>query len=231
MVTIGVEERVAVQLEQQFAESVLQLQLDCLNDRNPRDPAALFLYALRRDLPPPAVYLERMERERQQDAQDANSEEERQKAIVRAQRAHAAQEEARLQMETTCTFYESLSDRAKAIVRQRMDIELNQFGAQGRLLYPHPDWIQVLGNLLSDEEWAASLGEWEDDWDEDAADPVSTQTPLFASLDLYVDTLRTLLGNGEADPSNLDRVREKSFPLLDAEEWEKVKEQASENED
>ena len=226
MTEIGIETGTA---ERVLAESSIQdimLQLACLAERNPRDPAALFLYALRRDLPPPAGYLERMELERQQEAQHAGSEGERQKAVARAQRAQAAQEEMRHQMNATSTFYESLSHRARAIVRQKMDVELNQFGAQGRLLYPHPDWLQVLGSLLSDESWAASLGEWEDDWEEEADDLVATQQPLFSHLNLYVDTLCGLLSSGEADSNNLERVREKSFPLLDEDEWEAVKNRA-----
>lgn len=237
MIAIGIEERRAAQLEQEFADSQLQLQLDCLGDRNPRDPAALFLYALQRDLSPPATYLERMQRERQYEAQRAESESERQAAAARAKRAQSAQEAARRQIGTTTAFYESLSDRAKAIVRHRVDIELNQFGAQGRLLYPHPDWIQVLGSLLTDGEWAASLSEWKDDWNESSEnedseeeqaglDQTSPSGSLLSRLNLYVETLRALLHSGQADAQDLDRVREKSFPLLDTEEWEVLKERA-----
>ncbi len=229
MVAIGVEENMAETLEQQFENSILQLQLDCLNERHPRDPAALFLYAVRRDLPPPGAYLERIEHERHHEAERAASEGERRVAVARAQHAGFAREEARRQLETTCAFYESLSDRAKAIVRQRVDVELDQFGAQGRLLYPHPDWVQVLGNLLCDESWATSLGQWEDDWDDNENEPASEQNSLFPRLELYADTLRSLLHNGQADAAHLEKLREKSFPLLSEDEWEDVKNQALNN--
>ena len=226
MAEIGIENAVAEKILSEYALPEIALQLAYLADRKPRDPAALFLYALRHELPAPPSYLEQMAQRQQQEVALAATEEERQRALTATQRLREARELQERQMEATTTFYEGLSDRAKAIVRQRMDIELNQFGAQGRLLYPHPDWLQVLGSLLSDESWAASLGEWEDDWEEEADDLVATQPPLFSHLDLYVDTLCGLLSSGEADLNNLERVREKSFPLLDGDEWAAVKNRA-----
>lgn len=226
MSEIGIEAEVAEKILTQYALEEIAHQLACLADRKPRDPAALFLYALRRELPAPATYLERITQRQQQEMALATTQEARQDALATAQRIKETREIQRRQMGTTTAFYENLSDRAKAIVRQRVDVELNQFGAQGRLLYPHPDWIQVLGSLLSDEDWAASLGKWEDDWDEDATESAVGQNSLFARLDLYVETLRSLLQSGQVNSQNLEQVREKSFPLLDNDEWEAVKERA-----
>ena len=226
MSEIGIEVEVAEKTLTQYAVEEIVQQLACLTDRKPRDPAALFLYALRRELPAPATYLERITQRQQQEMALATTQEARQHAFVTAQRIKETREIQRRQMGTTTAFYEGLSDRAKAIVRQRVDVELDQFGAQGRLLYPHPDWIQVLGSLLSDENWAASLSEWEDDWDEEATEAAMSQNSLFARLDLYIENLRSLLHSGEVDSQNLEQVREKSFPLLDSEEWETVKERA-----
>ena len=229
MTEVGIEVEAAKKILAQYALEEIAHQLACLADRKPRDPAALFLYALRRALPAPATYLERIAQRQQQEIGQATTQEARQRASITAQRIRETREMQRRQMGTTTAFYEGLSDRAKAIVRQRVDVELNQFGAQGRLLYPHPDWIQVLGSLLSDEDWADSLGEWKDDWDEESTEAVVGQTSLFARLDLYVETLRSLLHSGQINLQNLDQVREKSFPLLDSEEWEAVKERALDN--
>ena len=230
MMAVGVEESIAVQIEQQFAAEQINLQLDCLAARNPRDPAALFLYALRRNVAPPAAYLERVEQQRQAEEQRASSDEERQAAARRTQRAHAAREAARRQIGTVSAFYEALSDRAKAVVRQRVDVELGQFGSRGRLLYPHPDWIQILGGLLREENWVATLQELQDDWQEELpfdeqGDENETEPFQSRRLELYVETLRGLVKSGQATLQELDLLHEKSFPLLDAREWGNVKQQ------
>ena len=237
---IGLDEAAARQVLAAHAEAQIALQLDCLDERQPRDRAAYFLYCLRHDIAPPASYLERLEQRRAQQAENADNSAERESAREQAAQARSARDQREQSLAQARTFYDDLSDRARAVVRARIDVELNQFGERGRLLYPHPRWLEVLHETLRDETFAQSLRDTADpDWEnlddentnEEAEIPAvsAPQTSLFANLELYVQTLRELLQAREIDPSDehsLRRARDRYFPLLDEDEWDLVRKQA-----
>ena len=241
---IGLDEAAARQVLAVHTEAQIALQLDCLDERQPRDRAAYFLYCLRHDIAPPASYLERLEQRRAQQAEDADNSAERETAREQAAQARSARDRREQSLAQARSFYDTLSDRARAVVRARIDVELNQFGERGRLLYPHPRWLEVLHETLRDENFAQSLRELADpDWDnleEDSTNQEAevvatshenqgTQSSLFANLELYVQTLRELLQAREVEPSDphsLRRARDRYFPLLDEDEWDLVRKQA-----
>lgn len=238
---IGLDEVAAQQVLATHDEGQIALQLDCLNERQPRDRAAYFLYCLRHDIAPPASYLERLEQRRAQQAESAENSLEREEARAQATQARWARDQREQSLAQARTFYDELSDRARAVVRARIDVELNQFGERGRLLYPHPRWLEVLHETLRDESFAQSLRDTADpDWEsldaDDNADvevefaaTSAPQTSLFANLELYVQTMRELLQSREiepSDPHSLRRARERYFPLLDEEEWNLIQKQA-----
>jgi hypothetical protein len=225
MQEIGIEDiNVADGVLREFTPEQIALQLDCLKDRRPQDPPALFLYALRRGLKPPAPFWERVKKQKQRESKDAGNEDTRAAAQAQAAAARQAQTARQREITEARVFYDELPDSAKAIVRHRIDIELNQFGQSGRLLYPHPQWLEVLCDLLDDEHFRLHLADTgEADWE--AYDTASPQPALFSSIDLYVQTLRDLVASGEIAGQDIDAVREKHFPLLDDEEWREVKAQ------
>lgn len=61
MVALKVSPEVARDLLQSASLQVLRLQLDCLHDRVPKDPAAVFVKAVREEWEAPQKYLERVE--------------------------------------------------------------------------------------------------------------------------------------------------------------------------
>ncbi len=230
---LGVSPDVAQGLLSSVSYEALRLQLDCLADRKPRDPAALFLYAVRQDLAPPPTYLERAARERQREAeqaQEARPPEEVEQAKSAAARARADQELVRRQLGTATAFYEGLCDEAKALVRHQVSHELRQGGVKGRWQYPQPLWMEVLCGLLRDSAWKEPLErmrealpqvsqEAEDSQDEGEDEAILVPSSLFARLDLYADTLREMVRSGEVKAQALDSIKERAFPLLDTQEW------------
>jgi hypothetical protein len=238
MVGIGVGAAVASQVLEQQSAPDIRLQLDCLGDRHPRDPAALFLYAVRHDLAPPPAFLDRVERERREAASSAQSLPSQQEAQTAAARARASGDEVRRQLGSATAFYEGLGDEAKALVRRHVSAELKQGGVKGRWQYPQPLWMEVLVGLLRDDAWRRQIDQMGgcpeepadpdlDVWEHERSEPAEVgQTSLFARLDLYADTLREMIERGEATPANLDSIKERSFPLLDVEEWQAVKSRA-----
>lgn len=248
---IGLDEAAARQVLAAHDERQIELQLDCLDERQPRDRAAYFLYCVRHDIAPPASYLERLEQRRARQAEQAPNSAERENAREQAQQARSARARREQTLEAARTFYDALSDRARAVVRARIDVEMNQFGERGRLLYPHPRWLEVLHETLRDQTFAQSLREMTDpDWenlDEGSEQELNnghdgiassntsaaaSQNSLFANLELYVQTLRELAQNREiepTDPHSLRRARERYFPLLDEDEWALVQKQAEIN--
>lgn len=224
--SIGVDGAVARHILEQHSVEAIRLQLDCLADRKPRDPAALFLYAVRRDLGPPAPYLERIERQRREEAEAAHGFSSRQEAQEAVARARSAREASRSLLGASTAFYEGLCDEAKALVRYRVRDELRQGGVKGRWQYPQPLWMEVLCGLLRDEKWRQEMEQMHDQPEEpeELSEPI--QVSLFARLDLYADTLREMIQNNTVNAKELDSVQESAFPLLDASEWAQVKARA-----
>ena len=257
MVEIGVEGAMARQVLTQHEAAVVRAQLDCLPDRKPRDPAALFLYAVRRGLAPPPSYLERVARQRQREAErpcNARSQAEVDEARAAASRAQGNREEVRRLLGTATAFYEGLCDEARAQVRREVREELAQNGVAGRWQYPQPLWMEVLCGLMRDPAWKQRMEQVSGAPSEASQavpsaskrsrsprpsrkellppslveDPVATQMQgnLFARPDLYADTLRQMVRDGEVKAQEVDSIRERTFPLLDEEEWQAVKARA-----
>lgn len=248
MIGIGVDGDIARQVLKQHPLPSIRLHLDCLADRKPRDLAAMFLYAVRRDLAPPPLYLERVARERQREAEQAQSalpQAEAEQARATAAQAWADKEALRRQLGSATAFYEGLCDEARALVRQRVSGELKQGGVKGRWQYPQPLWMEVLCGLLRNQAWQEELelmrqalpeasqevdsvehNAHEEQEEEESQEAILLPSSLFARLDLYADTLREMVCSGEVKAQALDSIKERAFPLLDAQEWQSVKERA-----
>ena len=137
MVALKVSPDVARQLLHDTPSEALQLQLDCLDDREPRDSAATFVKAVRENWALPGKYLERLEG--QERAQKAKAYQETKKAQKAAEEALASQQMASQEAEAErldaiwATLDVSSQESIESEARQRLGV-LGQSGrAQGAL--------------------------------------------------------------------------------------------------
>jgi aryl carrier-like protein len=158
---LGLDAVTVEQLLEEHKAEHLEMHLECLADRRPRDPASLFLYALRRDLPPPPSFLDRFQSRAEGPAELLQTGSE--SGLASTERLRARWDEARSRAGAAAAFFESLPRHSQTHVRARVRAELQQMGVQSRLVYPNPTWVQVLTELLRDEEWSQSVLKLQDE--------------------------------------------------------------------
>lgn len=129
MLCLKVSPAVAQIFLRDASEEELRLQLDCLEDREPRDPAATFVQAVRGRWELPSKYLERQEA--QERAKRAQTAQESDKALKAAQRASTGILRASLQREEA--QLDILWEKMTAQERERLDSEARiRLGVLGR---------------------------------------------------------------------------------------------------
>jgi hypothetical protein len=227
IIALGIDESTAQGLSAQYSEDQIRMQLDCLGERKPRDPAALFLYCLRKDAAPPASYLQKIEKQQRQEAQKAADQEVRKRAALAASETRRQRQEIEQAHTSARHFYETLSDGAKALARQRVEIELGEAGQLLKIRYPHPQWLTVLHEILQAPGFREQL-ETEQSTKTSGQGRASASTQskeALADLTPYVQTLAQLLSAGIVERIHIDGCRSKYFHRLNDNDWEKVKQQ------
>lgn len=130
MLCLKVSPAVAQIFLQDASEEELRLQLDCLEDREPRDPAATFVQAVRGRWELPSKYLERQEA--QERAKRAQTAQESNQALKAAQRASKGLLRASLQREEA--QLDILWEKMTTEERERLDSEAHiRLGVLGRM--------------------------------------------------------------------------------------------------
>ncbi len=153
MLNLKVSSAVASELLQNTARDVLQLQLDCLDDREPRSRAATFVKAVREEWEPPAKYLQRIEaaqeaRERTKNAraaqESAQASKAAQKAAEREREVFAFAEAAKLE-----ELWVGMTPEAREHIEQEAKMRLGVLGVSGRA----PAALDAMRRTLL-REWA-----------------------------------------------------------------------------
>lgn len=154
MTAIGVSSRVATELATSVSTESLVLQLDCLEDREPRAAAATFVKAVREGWEPPAKYLQRLKD--QERARQAKLDKDASAARKAAQDAKHRQEMA-IQEQDAATLdavWEKLDERTqqRLELQVREKLEENEFLRArlqaGKLTSESPDWVQTRHGVL-----------------------------------------------------------------------------------
>lgn len=162
MLDLKISPDVARDLLASTPADALGLQLDCLRDRKAKDPAAVFVKAVREGWEPPAKYFERIEAvERAKNAREVSETEKQQKA---AQEAAKRQETAAQEKEAGAL--EAMWGKLDARTQERLEkqvrekLEANEFLRArlqaGKLTPESPDWIKARHDLL--REWVSRIG-------------------------------------------------------------------------
>lgn len=126
MMVLGVSATVAAELMTKATAEQLVLQLDCLEDREPRDRAATFVKAVREAWQAPSKYLERQEA--QERAERARMEKETRNARAAQEGAstalkRASQEQEAARLDATWEKLDAESrDRIDAEARERLGV-------------------------------------------------------------------------------------------------------------
>jgi hypothetical protein len=231
LIALGIDENTARELLEQYSEDQISLQLHCLGERKPRDPAALFLYCLRKNAAPPASYLQKKEKYQRQEAEKAADEEARMRAAVAASETRRQRQEIEQAHTSARHFYETLGDRAKTLARQRVEIELGEAGRLLKIRYPHPQWLTVLHEVLQTPHFREQLeSEQPPETSENsggakAGSAIEQSKQTVADLAPYVQTLAELLSSGIVNKTDIDGCRSKYFHRLNDGDWTKVKQQ------
>lgn len=128
----GVKEPVARGLLDKYSAQTVQIHLNCLMDRGPRDPAATLVKSIKDNWSLPSNYLQRQEaQEARQQAQKRADEDKAARALEAQQRAATAQqqseEEARLDAE-----FEAMPEPERARIEHTARGRLGVLGAAGR---------------------------------------------------------------------------------------------------
>jgi hypothetical protein len=130
MLEIGINPNVAARLESTTDAKVLCEQLDCLSDREPRDPAAVLVKATREGWEPPAKYLERIQAARRIETER----DERRATITAAQRQKALDEQKNAALEVERQRLDMTWQTLDAITQQRITATaIERLGLMGRL--------------------------------------------------------------------------------------------------
>jgi hypothetical protein len=154
MLDLKISPDVARDLLASTPAEALGLQLDCLRDRRAKDPAAVFVKAVREGWAPPAKYFERIEAaERAQKAKAVAEAEKRKEA---AQEAAKRQETASQEQETAAMekMWEKLDARTQERLEKqvREKLEASEFlrarMQAGKLTPQSPDWVKARHDLL-----------------------------------------------------------------------------------
>jgi hypothetical protein len=154
MLELKISPDVARELLASTPSETLGLQLDCLRERKAKDPAAVFVKAVREGWEPPAKYFERVEAaERAQKARAAQ---------VAAEAQNAAHEAAKRQetasQEKEATALDEMWGKLDARTQERLEkqvrekLQANEFlrarMQAGKLKPQSPDWIKARHDLL-----------------------------------------------------------------------------------
>ena len=154
MLDFKVSPDVARELLASTPSETLGLQLDCLRDRNPDDPAAVFVKAVREGWAPPAKYTKRLEAagraKKARAAQDtAEAQNAAHEAAKRRETASQEQEAAALD-----EMWEKLDTRTRERLEKqvREKLEASEFlrarMQAGKLTPQSPDWVKARHDLL-----------------------------------------------------------------------------------
>lgn len=119
METLGVSPETIHEFLQNVNESALQLQLDCLPDREPEDAAATFVKAVREAWAAPQKYTKRVNAEKSEEERRMNQETKKQK---KAQEEAAKRQEMATD-EADATRLDALWDELDDETRDRVEIE------------------------------------------------------------------------------------------------------------
>ena len=147
---------VARELLASSSPEFLQLQLDCLKDRAPKDAAAVFVKAIREGWEPPAKYFERLKAVER--AQILQAHKETKKIQQAREEALAAQKMASLQQESAAL--DEIWQKLDARTRERIEIQVrekldaNEFLRArlqaGKLTAQSPDWTNARQTILKE---------------------------------------------------------------------------------
>jgi hypothetical protein len=146
---------VARDLCERVPAAELQRQLDCLSDRDPRDPAAIFVKAVREGWEVPLKYFERQEAVERAQKSKTHKEESAtrkaaQEALMRQQKASSQQESVHLD-----ALWEKLDDESRLRLEKEATARLgilSQSGrAQGALLAMRRNLLRELLDRADDE--------------------------------------------------------------------------------
>jgi hypothetical protein len=153
MLGLKVSPAVADELLQSTSRDALQLQLDCLDDREPRSQAATFVKAVREGWEPPPKYLERLEgaQEAQERAQKAQA------ALVSVQASKAAQKASESEREAFARaeaakleeLWAGMTAEAREHIEHEAKMRLGVLGVSGRA----PAALDAMRRTLL-REWA-----------------------------------------------------------------------------
>lgn len=136
MLKLKVSPAVAGELLQSTSREALQLQLDCLRDREPRSPAATFVKAVREEWEPPAKYLQRVEaaQKAQERAQETKAIQESAQASKAAQKVAERQREVFAKEEATKleALWAEMPTEAREHIEQEAKLRLGVLGTSGR---------------------------------------------------------------------------------------------------
>ena len=154
MLDLKISPDVARELLASTPAEALALQLDCLRDRRAKDPAAVFVKAVREGWEPPAKYFERAEAAER--AQKAKTVEEAKKREKAAQEAKEREETASQEQETASLekMWEKLDARTQERLEKqvREKLEASEFLRAriqaGKLTPQSPDWVKARHDLL-----------------------------------------------------------------------------------
>lgn len=133
MLDLKVSPEVARDLLRQVAPASLRLQLDCLDSREPRDRAAVFVKAAREGWDAPAKYLERRER-LHKSAQRTPSVREAHEAARTARKASEREAQAQADSETQAldAMWKSLDAATRGRIEADARERLGVLGRSGR---------------------------------------------------------------------------------------------------
>ncbi len=153
MLSLKVSPAVAGELLQRASREILQLQLDCLDDREPRSRAATFVKAVREGWEPPAKYLQRAEaaQEARERTQKAKTAQESDRASKAAQKAAAREREALAHAEAAKLeeLWAGMTSEAREHIEQEAKMRLGVLGVSGRA----PAALDAMRRTLL-REWA-----------------------------------------------------------------------------
>ncbi len=154
MLDLKISPEVARDLLASTSIEALRLQLDCLRDRRAKDPAAVFVKAVREGWEPPAKYFERVESAER--AQNAKTVAEAKKRAKAAQEADKRQEKVSQDQEavTLEQMWEKMDTRTQGQLEKqvREKLEASEFlrarMQAGKLTPQSPDWVKTRHDLL-----------------------------------------------------------------------------------
>ena len=132
MEAIGVSTGVARELLALVGTSEVEMQLACLDEREPRDRAATFVKATREMWSPPAAYRDRIEAKvREEERRAASEEAERRRVVEREQEQRESERQAHENSQLDA-LWEKLEEPTRALLEREAVERLGVLGRTGR---------------------------------------------------------------------------------------------------